>query len=301
MPPTARRAVAALATPCAAGIGRQRQSALILLLACTCACAHSLSSKPTQRVLPRDSSEMLHTSAVLETAKGAHPLRAAPAGRRVDRGRLVVAAAGPSPPPAEPPSTSPPLGSPSLGAWALSAPETAARAFSSLRGKVAAAHEVRAAQRARLPFPTCACFFYHVPATAASLPSGHLPLPFPHLDPHLQKHGKSARTAVQAWLGGPDMWVSRQDLALYSTAKRKEKSGGVGGGAAPPILEKTPAQPITAYLLGNKNALRWHDKRARRDALRRPLAQLDATWAVHAWPHPPNAFTGAMCCTKDFH
>ncbi|PSC75068.1 Dynamin-1 [Micractinium conductrix] len=103
---------------------------------------------------------MLHTSAVLETAKGAHPLRAAPAGRRVDRGRLVVAAAGPSPPPAEPPSTSPPLGSPSLGAWALSAPETAARAFSSLRGKVAAAHE---------------------------------------------KHGKSARTAVQAWLGGPDI------------------------------------------------------------------------------------------------
>ena len=35
-----------------------------------------------------------------------------------------------------------------------------------------------------------------------------------------------------------------------STGKRKGKNGGVGGAQPPPILEKTPAQPITAYLLG---------------------------------------------------
>lgn len=88
---------------------------------------------------------LLAAAALQPAPRPPRPLRTACACRphvRVRNGRLVLAVAG-TPPPGRERPPAPPLGAPSLRAWALSAPDAAVRAYTLLRGKLAAAYEVR--------------------------------------------------------------------------------------------------------------------------------------------------------------
>ncbi len=176
-------------------------------------------------------------------ARARQPLRAASTCRadaRWRRRRWVAASASPPEPLPPPDPAGPPA--PSLGARALSLPEAVTRAYSSLCDKLAAEHEVRHASEAckcaglragmccpkRPPAPGDGngCKAAAAAAGAPCVTSRQSPARLPGCGPSsrlllpchppLQKRGKSARTAVRAFLGGPGWWVSREDLEHWA-------------------------------------------------------------------------------------